>query len=135
MPLPRGLSGATVSPVPASKEPALSSPAVEGFEYVGWHEDVRLPADDEDREWCVVFVVLASSEQQAQEWGDEVSRRHAQGHGDVFLHSSAEPHVCGAGLVPGERHACTNYRLTSGELVALAVVQSGADVSDDFIGW
>jgi hypothetical protein len=108
---------------------------VAGFEYVGWHEDPSLPPDDEDREWCVVFLVLAASLTDAQAWGDEVSRSHAARSGDVFLHSSVEPHVCQGTLVPRQRHACTNYRGTGGELMAMAVIEHGDEAPDDFIGW
>lgn len=106
-----------------------------GFEYVGWHEDGSLPPRDEDRQWCVVFVVVAASLEEAQAWGDEVSRTHAVRSGDTFLHSSVEPHVCDGVLVPGKRHPCTNYRDTSGELAALAVIEHGEPAPDDFIGW
>ena len=120
---------------PELREPALASSLVEGFEYVGWHEDVRLPPNDEDREWSVVFMVLAASSTDAQEWGDEVSRDHAGRSGDVFLHSSVEPHICDGPLMPGTGHPCTNYRGTEGTLQALAVIQVGGAAPDDFIGW
>ncbi len=124
-------------PMPASASATLASAPVPAFEYVGFHEDLSLPENEEGREWHVVFVVLAASQGEARHWGDEVCRSHASRTGDTFLRSDVpELHVCEAPvLVPGERHACLNFRLFPGVVAALVVVRAGVDVPDELIGW
>ena len=110
----------------------------EAFDYVAWLDNTELPADDEDREWCAVFVVIADSAELAAGWGDTMTRSFCSESGDVFLHSSVEPHVCGLAITAGEKHPCPNFPVLSrpgNEELAMPVVAYGDPASAEYIGW
>ncbi len=65
----------------------------EVFDYVAWLENTELPADDEDHEWCAVFVVIADSAELAAGWGETITRGFCSESSDLFLRSSVEPVV------------------------------------------
>lgn len=108
------------------------------FEYVAWLEDQQLPPDDEDFEWCAVIVVSAESAEAAQTWGDTLVAKFCRSSQDVFLRSSAEPHVCALPAVAGRKHQCPNYPALSrpgNEMLAIPVVAYGEMATAEYIGW
>jgi hypothetical protein len=100
------------------------------FEYVAWIEAPSLPIDDQDREWCAVFIVLADSSTKAVTWGDVLTRAYCVAVNEVFLHSSVEPHICGEPALNGEAHRCPNYAGSP-----IPALLDGVFAADDFIGW
>jgi hypothetical protein len=109
---------------------------VQPFDYVAWLEDPALPTDDEDHEWCAVFIVLADSASRAKAWGDVLTRVHCSESEDVLLHSSVEPHICSEPVVAGEQHPCPNFPVVDGPgLHQLPAVLDGQLATSDFIGW
>jgi hypothetical protein len=110
----------------------------EAFEFVAWLGNTELPVDDEDHEWCAVFVVLADSAELAARWGDTITRGFCSESSDLFLRSSVEPHVCGMAIKEGQKHPCPTYPALSqpgNEALAMPVVVYGEPASAEYIGW
>ena len=94
--------------------------AVERFEYVGWIVDHRLPSDDRDAEWPVVFVVAAPFAEAAQDWGDTLTKaRFPPGQSQEFSWSLVVP--VPESITPG--------------LATMPVVAYGHMTSDADVGW
>jgi hypothetical protein len=47
---------------------SLGSVVPDAFDYVTWLENTELQTDDQDHEWCAVFVVIADSAELAAGW-------------------------------------------------------------------
>lgn len=108
------------------------------FEYVAWLGNHELPAEDEDYEWCAVFIVLADSVEAASAWGDSLTHAWCSESFDVFLRSSAEEHECTMAVVGGQKHPCPNLPALSragNERVAIPVVLDGQPAAAEYIGW
>ena len=88
---------------------------VKRYLYSVWFEDPKLPPDDQDREWVACFVVEASTEREAQAFGDSLAKARSDRAGEPLVSSAVVP-------------AGDNTR-------GLPLVVVGSQVSDEQLGW
>jgi hypothetical protein len=60
------------------------------YMYSAWFLTERLPLDIQTREWALMFIVAADSEETAVAWGDYLVRKHPWDD-EKFLRSYVEP--------------------------------------------
>ena len=70
-----------------------SGPPFQRYEYVVWFRNPALSADDQDYEWPAVFIIEASSANEAKSWGDRLAKGRAVRAGEIYLRSTAETYA------------------------------------------
>ena len=88
------------------------------FWYTAWIRDNRLPDDDQDYEWPLVFIIEGKTFTSAKEWGDLVAKRYALNLREEFVSSIIE---------------CADKQLSSAIIDAERVFIEGSEVSNDEI--
>ena len=91
--------------------------------YVAWFRDSLASPDDEDREWVAVIRILATSAEQARQWGDHLAVKRAAATGsDRFIWS--------------EVHAPSDPRYRGKpDWTSTPLVPYGVEASNEHIGW
>jgi hypothetical protein len=89
------------------------------FVYTVWFRDPSFPPDDQDYEWPACFVIAATDDKAAREWGDHLAQKYAAASKQVLLWSE-----------------CEDVKVTSlPGMSKLPCVEYGHEASHEEIGW